>query len=72
MIGVTCINCRTVRRYYVYFTVGDGGWVSEIPKEKNVKIPMPETASIPMDALTEFINNEIPQQKRVRIQEKFN
>src|ERR1035441_1209497 len=47
-IAVTCINCLRVRRYYVYFKMGTGGWVWPIPQtQKVVNILMPKVVSMP-------------------------
>lgn len=72
MIGVTCINCAKARRYYVYFQQGSGGWFYQVPKGKELHIPMPKTKAITTSELKDFIDKEVPPQSRTVIKSNFN
>lgn len=73
MISATCINCIRVRKYYIYFRIGSGGWFYPIPASKKfVNILMPKTQSIPEEQITAFLDSEVPPKLRIPIPESFN
>ena len=71
LISTTCINCKTVRRYYVYFKMGEGGWYYEMPKGKEAMIPMPKGESVAENELEAFLDSQIPHKLRIDIPTKF-
>ena len=71
-ISTTCINCLRVRRYYVYFKVGTGGWFWPIPKAQNaVPILMPNVPSIPESQINAFLDETVPKTSRLPIPVSF-
>jgi hypothetical protein len=66
-ISFTCINCTNIRRYYVYFRVGEGGWFYPVPVGKQLPIPMPKIKTVPDSDLQQFLDQQVPKEGRLPI-----
>jgi hypothetical protein len=72
-IAATCFNCSKMRRYYIYFKFGEGGWMYPILDAKNdsIKIPSGRLPNIPSPILKEFLQMQVPAEMRIQIPEDF-
>jgi hypothetical protein len=65
---VTCPDCAYVRKYWLFFIYGSGGWYCETPKEEE----SPPFPIVPLVIRTEeTINNLAPPEKRVPIGNRY-
>lgn len=71
-ISATCINCIRVRRYYLYFKMGTGGWYWPIPEsKKTVQVPVPKVSSATEEEINAFLDKMVPKDARLAIPESF-
>jgi hypothetical protein len=70
-IGVSCINCFKLRRYYVYFKIGEGGWFYPVPLGKDLSSISYNIRTVPDSALYQFLDKNFPKEKRIAIPERF-
>jgi hypothetical protein len=70
---ITCANCVTTRRYYVFSEVGGGGWFAAIPDaDKTESLEMPAATQPASDEeIRQYLGKLVPLPKRVSIPEFF-
>jgi hypothetical protein len=57
---LTCLNCASVRYYWIYWHVGIGGWYAEIPKGSKRSIPFIKAQGTSDNDIDVMINNLVP------------
>lgn len=71
VIGCTCFNCKQMRRYYILFKLGEGGWFYPIPNGTQLHAIASSVRTVTDDQLQHFVDKEIPLDKRRQIPEWF-
>lgn len=71
IVSATCFNCVRVRSYYIYFTMGSGGWFYPIPAGKEVGIPFANAQSLSLEVANTYIDRYIPKEDRLPIDDNF-